>query len=322
MTPIISSTLKKVALVALSAVATVAYLSPPSFSQVDETIKTGAEINEISQATTLLILATTNDGQIAGNGSGSLIAKDGNVCVGVTNRHVVEGANEFLYVVRTADREVHPVIDIRAFTQEDLAIVTFECQQNYTPIPLATYQLSPGQEVYLSGWPADSTPDGSYARHFTSGSISTILDSPVVGYQVGYTNVTNSGMSGGQVLDAAGRLVSIHGVGARQDSARLAAQLGVEQSVASALADKTGFNYGIPVTTFLARASQAGFNYPFNVVYSAPQVPASGPVTQGDYTYEPDSSDQVNLEETLNNVDSIFNTIDRGANTVCRFFGC
>ncbi|MEL6260545.1 MAG: serine protease [Cyanobacteria bacterium J06626_6] len=316
------STLKKVALTTLGSAATLTYLSLPGLAQVDETIKTGAEVNEISQSTTLLILATTGDGQIAGNGSGSLIAKEGNTCVGVTNRHVIDGANEFRYVVRTADREIHPVKEIRAFNQEDLAIVTFECQQNYTPVPLATYQLSPGQEVYLSGWPADSTPDGSYARHFTSGSISTILDSPVAGYQVGYTNVTNSGMSGGQVLDAAGRLVSIHGVGARQDSARLAARLGIEQSVASELADKTGFNYGIPVTTFLARASQAGFNYPFNVVYSAPQAPASGPVSQGSYTYEPDANDQVDLDDTLNNVNSIFNTIDRGANTFCRFLGC
>lgn len=316
------SALKKVALFAFSSTAAVVCLSSPGLSQVDETIKTGSEINEISQSTTLLILATTDDGRIAGNGSGSLIAKEGDVCVGVTNRHVIDGADEFTYVVRTADTEIHPVSEIRAFTQEDLAIVTFECQQDYTPIPLATYQLSPGQEVYLSGWPADSTLDGSYARQFTSGAISTILDSPVVGYQVGYTNVTNSGMSGGQVLDAAGRLVSIHGAGALQDSEQLAARLGVEQSVARELANKTGFNYGIPVTTFLARSSQAGFNYPFTVVYSAPQVPASGPVAQGDYTYEPDDSDRVDLAETLNNVNNIFNTIDRGANTVCRFFGC
>jgi hypothetical protein len=36
----------------------------------------------------------------------------------------------------------------------------------------------------------------------------------------------------------------------------------VDVSVAAEFADKTGFNYGIPVTTLLVRASQAGFNYP------------------------------------------------------------
>ncbi len=295
----------------------------PGHAQIDETIKSGPEVNEISQATTLLILAVSDTGQA--HGSGSLIAREGTRCVGVTNAHVVafEQSQDFTFVVRTADEEIHPVAEMQVFAQEDLALITFECEQDYEPIPLATYQLSPGQEVYLSGWPADSTPDGSYVRQFTSGSISTILDRPIEGYQVGYTNVTNSGMSGGQVLDAAGRLVAIHGVGAIQDVSGIAARLNVDESVAAEFADKTGFNYGIPVTTFLARASQGGLNYPFNVVYSAPQdSPDGAAVAQGDYIYQPDESDQVNLETTLDNVNRILNTLDTGADVICRFIGC
>lgn len=316
--------IKKAFFATLTSTSALITLALPVSAQVNETIKAGAEINEISQATTLLILAVTDDGQIAGHGSGSLIAKEGNACVGVTNAHVVnfEGSQNLTFAVRTADEEVHAVSQVNAFREEDLALITFECPQNYTPIQLATYQLSPGQDVYLSGWPGDSTPNGDYARQFTSGAISTILDRPIEGYQVGYTNVTNSGMSGGQVLDAAGRLVSIHGVGAVQDSRQIAARLGVNQNIAAEFADKTGFNYGIPVTTLLARASQAGFNYPFNVVYTSPQPPASGTVDQSDYTYEPDSSDQLSFENTLNNVNGLFNTLDRGANVVCRFLGC
>ncbi|WP_346293799.1 serine protease [Sphaerothrix gracilis] len=282
--------MRKATFAALVSASALAGLQLPGLAQVDETIKSGPEINQISQETTLLIIGV--EGNNRAHGSGSLIAKEGDRCVGVTNAHVVafEDSRDFEFAVRTADREIHPVSEIRAFTQEDLALVVFECEQDYEPIPLATYQLSPGQDVYLSGWPADSTPDGSYVRQFTSGSISTLLDRPVSGYQVGYTNVTNSGMSGGQVLDAAGRLVAIHGVGAIQDARGIAARLNVSESVASELADKTGFNYGIPVTTFLARASQSGLNYPFNIVYSAPQNPANGPVAQGDYTYQPDAS--------------------------------
>jgi len=250
-------------------------LQASSHAQIDETIKSGPELNAISQATTLLIMNSSG-----GHGSGSLIAKEGNTCVGVTNAHVVvsESGQDLQFAVRTADQEAHPVTNIQVFRNEDLALVTFGCEGDYQTIPLATYQLSPGQEVYLSGWPADSTPDGSYVRQFTSGSISTILDRPVAGYQVGYTNVTNSGMAGGQVLDQAGRLVAIHGVGAIEDPRRIAARLGVDESTAAGLADKTGFNYGIPVTTFLARASQAGLNYPFEVVFSTPQ----GTAPQGD----------------------------------------
>lgn len=290
----------------------------PGLAQVDETIKSGPEINAISQATTLLIVGVSENG--SGHGSGSLIAKDGNTCVGVTNAHVVvsDSGQDFQFAVRTADQEVHPVMDIQVFRDEDLALITFECEGNYQTIPLATYQLSPGQNVYLSGWPADSTPDGSYVRQFTSGSISTILDNPVAGYQVGYTNVTNSGMSGGQVLDEAGRLVAIHGVGAIEDPRRIAARLGVDESTAAGLADKTGFNYGIPVTTFLARASQAGLNYPFEVVFSTPQ----GTTPQGDYVYEPGSSDRISYDNMLDNVNNTLDTLNDGINTICRLFGC
>jgi len=290
-------------------------LQASSHAQIDETIKSGPELNAISQATTLLIMNSSG-----GHGSGSLIAKEGNTCVGVTNAHVVvsESGQDLQFAVRTADQEAHPVTNIQVFRNEDLALVTFECEGDYQTIPLATYQLSPGQEVYLSGWPADSTPDGSYVRQFTSGSISTILDRPVAGYQVGYTNVTNSGMSGGQVLDQAGRLVAIHGVGAIEDPRRIAARLGVDESTAAGLADKTGFNYGIPVTTFLARASQAGLNYPFEVVFSTPQ----GTAPQGDYVYEPDADDRVSYDSMLDSVNSTLNTINQGVNTVCRIFGC
>ena len=121
----------------------------PLQARISDTVKSGPEINEISQRTTLLIVGFNNSGQRMGHGSGSLIARDGNTCVGVTNAHVVNvpGAQ---FGVRTSDQVLHRVIDVRAFANEDLAVVTFECQGNYEPITIATYQLSPGQAVYLS----------------------------------------------------------------------------------------------------------------------------------------------------------------------------
>lgn len=306
--------MKKSVLTTLCSAAMLVGFQAPGLAQVDETIKSGSELNAISQATTLMIIGVSENAQ--SHGSGSLIAKDGDTCVGVTNAHVV--VHDLEFVVRTADQELHPVESIQVFRNEDLALVSFECEEDYQTIPLATYQLSPGQEVYLSGWPADSTPDGSYVRQFTSGSISTILDNPVQGYQVGYTNVTNSGMSGGQVIDQAGRLVAIHGLGALEDPRRIADSLGVDESTAAALADKTGFNYGIPVTTFLARASQAGLNYPFEVVFSTPQ----GTAPQEDYVYEPDADDQISYDSMLDNINSTLDTINQGIGTVCRLFGC
>ena len=300
-------------------------ISIPAMAQVDATIKPGPELNEISQRTTLLLVGINNDQQPISSGSGSLIAKDGDRCVGVTNAHVVQSPDQELqFVVRTFDNEVHAVDEMFSFRYEDLAIITFKCQQDYELIPLATYPLTAGQEVYLSGWPANATPDGSIVRQFTSGSISTVLERPIQGYQVGYTNVTNNGMSGGQVLDSAGRLVAIHGLGARENVSSIATRLNVSEDMAAELSDNTGFNYGIPVTTFLAGVSQSGMNYDFTVVYTSPQAPEDGePVmAQPDYVQQPDASDRVNFTTVMDNVDRVLDSLGTGAVIFCGLFRC
>lgn len=309
--------MKQATLPALCSAALVLAMQMPLQARVSDTIKSGPEINEISQRTTLLFYGQSADRRGVAWGSGSLIAKQGDTCVGVTNAHVINGAlsGDFTFVVRTFDNEPHRITNIRPFPREDLALVTFECTQNYEPITIATYQLSPGQDVYVSGWPADSGADSSRSdliRHFTSGAISTILDTPIGGYQVGYTNVTNQGMSGGQVLDAGGRLVAIHGIGAREDSQAISERLGISSSLAAELAAKTGFNYGIPANIFLAGASQGGGNYPFDVVFSSPQAPASGAVTgAGDYVAQPDASDRVSFNDMLGNFNQLLDTFGR-----------
>lgn len=251
---------------------------------IDSTIKPGTEINEISHKTTLLFLIIDDKGEsIINHGSGSLIAKQGDTCIAVTNRHVVlsEEGEVSNMVVRTYDEEIHPVEEeeVRWMQSEDLAIVKFECTQNYQPIPLAQYPLSRGQEVYLSGYPPSL---GVISRQFTSGAISTILKQEQArdGYTVGYTNVTQGGMSGGQVLDAAGRLVAIHGAGALDASGQ-----------------KTGFNYGIPVSTLLRRLSQKGLNYSYQISNSLPQEPASGNPVSSEPVPRSDPRDRVNVSD-------------------------
>ncbi|MGR3279139.1 S1 family peptidase [Acaryochloris marina NIES-2412] len=290
--------------------------------QANET-KSGPQINEISQQTTLLITRVDSEGNLVGWGSGSLLSKNGQTCTGVTNEHVMKNKGQkFKFLVRTYDRKIRSVTNARMFADVDLALFSFECKRNYKTIPVADYPLSPGQQVHLSGWPADSNLGATtFTRQFTSGTISTILDKPFGGYQVGYTNVTNSGMSGGQVLDSAGRLVAIHGAGALEDSQSIATGLNVPPQVAVKLAKKTGFNYGIPVSTLLAYASQSGLNSGFDVANTPPKSNGSDP-SSSDYTYTPGKKDKVNVDKLTNNIDKSLGTVEKGAKIICRFFGC
>ena len=66
------------------------------------------------------------------------------------------------------------------------------------------------------------------------------------GYDLSYTNITRVGMSGGPVFDAAGRIVAIHGQGDRNN------QIPGEETSSGIISDeKTGFNLGVPIQSFL-----------------------------------------------------------------------
>jgi S1-C subfamily serine protease len=291
-------------------------------STTDAKVKTGPEINDSSRRTTILIAIADQKGkQIIGIGSGSIIAKQADICFGLTNRHVVASQSNqpAPFVVRTYDSKVHKGTNAVLFQKHDLAVVQFECEDNYESVTLATYALSPGQTVYVSGWPATSSPDGSVVRQFTSGTISTILDHPQNGYQIGYTNITRSGMSGGQVLDEAGRLVGVHGIGTIEQ----AKVQGVNIDM------KTGFNYGIPVSSFMAAAAANGVNLDvmgLKIAYSIPQRDNNStaiPQNPAPTEYQPSFQDRINnIHATIGVVDRVLGTVRQGIGIFCGLFRC
>jgi serine protease Do len=151
--------------------------------------------------------------------------------------------------------------NIRKFADVDLATVSFE--SNYTfaigTIGNSAY-ADEGSPVYVAGFPKPGKAIKRVAFQFTGGMVSSRLDEIDTdpkernnGYDLSYTNITRAGMSGGPVLDAAGRIVAIHGQGDRNSQAP-------NEEATGGLADdeKTGFNLGIPIQTFLKL--QPGFS--------------------------------------------------------------
>lgn len=142
----------------------------------------------------------------------------------------------------------------------DLALVSFE--SNYT-FPIGTIGNSDytdeGSPVYVAGFPKPGQSIRRTGLQFTGGMVSLRLDTNDGdpkdrndGYDLAYTNITRAGMSGGPVLDAAGRIVAIHGRGDRNTP-----NPQVEGSTTLSNDEKTGFNLGIPTQTFLKLQPQA-----------------------------------------------------------------
>ncbi|TVR16057.1 MAG: hypothetical protein EA395_00660 [Phormidium sp. GEM2.Bin31] len=199
----------------------------PSVAQAD-----AVRVAETAQAVTVLIEV---DGQA--DGSGVIISRQNDTYYVMTARHVLEGGSRFELV--TPNEQRHPFNPRDAVILEDLdmAMLSFNSSSRYQTAEIETNPVRLGTTVYVAGW----RPTARGARFdFTPGQISSIDPQPQ-GYELGYSNVTNQGMSGGPILDGNGRLIGMHGAGEGQTFSID----GEEYRL------KEGINWGIPIREFV-----------------------------------------------------------------------
>lgn len=287
---------------------------------------TGQEVNDIARSITVLIHSSRGE-----QGSGVIISKNGNTYYVLTANHVVatgeDAQGQIEYTIVAPDKKAYQLNfeTVKSFMNQgvDLAVFEFTSDKDYQVATLSNSdRVTEGVPVFVSGWPrpgAMSSQTGNQTiRQFTDGRVSTVLETPLQGYRIGYTNTTLGGMSGGPVIDAGGRVVAIHGqadvdgvnaVGLLQSAtgANTPEQLKELQQLAGLIAT-TGFNYGIPISVFLQLAPQAGLYMNLNVENSpppelgAPYVPSA----------KPDKRDRIDdLNGVLGKAERIMDIVDR-----------
>jgi serine protease Do len=146
----------------------------------------------------------------------------------------------------------------------DLATISFESNSTFAIGTIGNSEYADeGSPVYVAGFPKPGRAIVRIALQFTGGMISSRIEegdrdpkNRNNGYDIAYTNITRAGMSGGPVFDAAGRIIAIHGQGDRNSQN---AEAGDKDSTANTIVDdeKTGFNLGIPMQTYLKLQPQA-----------------------------------------------------------------
>jgi hypothetical protein len=208
--------------------------------------KSAQEVAEIASLITVQINSTLGDG------SGVIIAKAGQKYTVLTVNHVVEDASTD-YSIRTHDGENHLVKQVIRLqtdnTEPDLAIVEFESNSDYTVAMLGdSEQAVIGAQIYVYGYPATGGLTGAEREpELSPGLVTSRPKSRPEGYNLRYQAVTWSGMSGGPVFDAAGRVVGLHGQG----------EFGFAQTSSGDVAPiKTGFNAAIPINLFIRQLSE------------------------------------------------------------------
>jgi serine protease Do len=286
---------------------------------------TGQEVNEIARSVTVLI-----NSDRGGQGSGVIISKNNNTYYVLTANHVVptgeDREGKIKYRVITPDDQKAYSINfetVKSLASQgvDLAIVEFTSDKDYQVATLAnSQQVTQGVPVFVSGWPRpgamSSATGNQMIRQFTDGRVSTILATPLQGYQIGYTNTTLGGMSGGPVIDAGGRVVAIHGQAdvdnvnaeALLQSGEMTEEQREDVQKLAGLIASTGFNYGIAINTFLELTPQLG-------IYLSMQVEDTPPPELG-APYVP--SAQPDRRDTIDDLNDILNNVERGIDTIER----
>jgi tetratricopeptide (TPR) repeat protein/S1-C subfamily serine protease len=162
-----------------------------------------------------------------GNGSGVIVAREGNSYYVLTAEHVlVSKDTKQLYStgkITTHEERTYTInaSDIKRSKGTDLAIVKFTSSQPYQVATLGNYSIPDKSIVLPGGWPSRSKINSQQwqwqlnpgiIRSKEIGEFETQNKASFSnGYDLIYSSITYGGMSGGPIFDRAGRVIGIHG---------------------------------------------------------------------------------------------------------------
>jgi S1-C subfamily serine protease len=244
------------------------------------------KLEDTAQQTTVQINSEGNDSP---GGSGVIIDKKGKIYTVLTANHVVCDAIQgrkpvtcstgINYTIHTYNGKDYPIKDRQIFQKNpkdpDLAIVTFEAQENYPVAALGnSEEIKIGAEIKVTGFPSifgNKGKDRTYT--VTPGTVVTFNPGAVNGYRLVYNATTFVGNSGGPVFDGNGRVIGIHGLadadgGDDNDSGQSETRVRRkpitpvkkpkigQQETGTSGQGKTGFNAAIPINIFFSLTGQ------------------------------------------------------------------
>lgn len=148
-------------------------------------------------------------------GSGIVIQRQEQVYTVITNDHVLQSGAT--YRIQTPDGKIYSATRFlpTQFVGKDLALLQFNSTQSDYKIGVLgnSSPLKEGDKVYAAGFPSEVKKSDSAGWKFTGGRVSLIPEKSLEdGYQLGYDNPIEKGMSGGPVLNWAGEVVAVNGM--------------------------------------------------------------------------------------------------------------
>ncbi|WP_373539747.1 trypsin-like peptidase domain-containing protein [Chamaesiphon sp.] len=183
----------------------------------------------------------------AGNGSGVIVAKQGDTYYVLTAKHVLETPAtdkepKQLHTgikVITHEQEIYDIepSNIRLAEGLDLAVVKFTSKVDYPVAKLGNYSPNDRATIFAAGYPGRDKIDsplwqwqlnpGKVADKKWGEFLAQDIQSFSNGYDLIYTTISYGGMSGGAIFDTDGRVIGIHGRAEQINNALLGNSLGI-----------------------------------------------------------------------------------------------
>ncbi len=187
-----------------------------------------------------------------GNGSGVIIAREGNSYYVLTAKHVLqnpETSQKYTsHQIITYDQDLRSMTSSVVAEGVDLAVMKFESNNKYPVAQLGEYSQNDNDLVFVGGFPGREkinsplwqwqlNPGFTHSRE--QGKFQTQSNQSFSnGYDLIYSSISYGGMSGGPVFDSAGNIIGIHG---RSESTDLNS-LGISIQTFTGLLDKLRIN--------------------------------------------------------------------------------
>jgi tetratricopeptide (TPR) repeat protein/S1-C subfamily serine protease len=201
-----------------------------------------------------LVTVRIKQENVDGNGSGVIVAREGNSYYVLTAEHVVKKTQKLNITTHDQRKYTISPSQIKRSVGTDLAIVKFTSSQPYQIATLGNYRLSDESLVFPGGWPDPKNINSQqWQWQLNPGGISGKEQGEFKrqdklsfsnGYDLIYNSVTYGGMSGGPIFDSAGKVIGIHGKAEGESSSR----------------NVLGNSLGISVQTFIGSADKLSVN--------------------------------------------------------------
>ncbi len=165
-------------------------------------------------------------------GSGFIIMHQAqkNQYIVITNQHVLR-AGEAPFKIQTADGKIYSAEVVTGLITSkdayDLALLRFQANTNYPIAKIGnSFYLEVGEPLFAAGFPHNQVDTRNLKRATVKyspnqnltgfalkpGRVTIILNQALEeGYQIGYTNDVQKGMSGGPLLNSQGEVIGING---------------------------------------------------------------------------------------------------------------